>query len=332
MPQVGARAVAVLTELAGARAGGPIGVADSGTLLTMTRVEFSQTAESVDVQATFSGCQGRGYPVRILDTADCGDVVTAKTWDGARGDGIGIARCTGRSGVGLLYYSRLNGDPKPWTVGGDPASDIVGRALVLYTEDGTRPIDCGIIQREAVGEREAGTSGNVNGVSLEVRAVVAGLCFGQAEARTSTVQCPDPQTIVDCATAHCDLDACVAKCPSYAACTAMQADPCANPLACSADSDDCVQCLSTMLNCTALGFCAKDYLCADAPTPGGPCTQLEACCKTQGDRAQSCLDTIHLLESYNGDTGCYDAEHDWDVITHMDPPCVFTDAGFAPAP
>jgi hypothetical protein len=74
------------------------------------------------------------------------------------------------------------------------------------------------------------------------------------------------------------------------------------------------------------GFCEDTFRCAAPPTPGGPCTQLEACCATQRDgRAPGCLAFVQRIEKLSGDPSCIGAMHDWDFLTNgaNDPPCAF---------
>ena len=132
--------------------------------------------------------------------------------------------------------------------------------------------------------------------------------------------CPDPGRLVDCACTHCDLSACLANCSDYVTCLQEESATCAND--CPAPPA-CAACLSQMGECE-YGFCLDVVGCA-TPTPGGPCSKLEACCELQGPRVQSCLYTVQVVETLGGDTSCVGLMHDQDFLTHgaFDPPCDF---------
>jgi hypothetical protein len=188
-----------------------------------------------------------------------------------------------------------------------------------------QPLACGeIVQApDDAGLASDAPSSIIAASTAIIRAQIAGLCLYRTFSPTG--QCPDPEKLSDCACTHCNLSACLSQCSSYVAC--LQADPDAGcATSCVMDST-CATCETGMLACL-LGFCPEAVECA-VPTPGGPCSQVEACCARQGPRAQHCLALIQQLAMLGGDPSCIGEMHDWDFLTNeaYDPPCDFDDAG-----
>jgi hypothetical protein len=77
----------------------------------------------------------------------------------------------------------------------------------------------------------------------------------------------------------------------------------------------------------ASGFCEEVIRCAPPPTPGGPCTELRACCMRQGPLIESCLEYTRVIERWSGDTSCFGTLHDWDFNTNFAYRSPCTDAG-----
>jgi hypothetical protein len=294
---------------------------------------FATTASGVDLKIKITGCvNGSAYPVVIHEGAACTSAtLQGPEWDPPRGEGIAGLTCTGNSGVGLLYYSRPNGDPKPWSVGAPSSSDVVGRVLVIHDPSTMEPLACGTIAPapDDAGASTAAPPSDAGAIpSAAIRAQVAGLC--EYRSFSPTPQCPDSEKLTDCACTHCDLSACLSQCSNYTACLAGQPDAgCA--AACPVDPV-CTECRSDIFECL-LGFC-PDVVSCNVPTPGGPCSEVEACCAMQhGPRAQQCLAAIQSIEKLGGDQTCIGLMHDGDFLSHaaFDPPCNFDDAGAADA-
>jgi hypothetical protein len=139
--------------------------------------------------------------------------------------------------------------------------------------------------------------------------------------RNNDQPCPDPKALSACAQEHCQLDACVAMCGDYLACTTKEADPCSVAFTCEID-EACSTCQGNVQQCV-LNFCAEQIACAAPVAPDGPCSQLIACCGMQGDKAESCLETVRLVEKFSGDPSCFGLMRDWDFFSHLPVPCMF---------
>lgn len=289
----------------------------------MGTATFATNASGVDLTLSITGCvigNGTGYPVRIDEGSACAATTSqGSVWDAPRGDGITGVSCTGNSGVGLAYYTRLGSDPKPWSVGGPSSSDVLGHTLVILDPSTMQPVACGPIELMAdAGASLDASSSDGGGVRADIRAQIAGYC--QYEALSPTPACPVPQRVVDCACTHCDLSACLSACSDFATCLEGEPDACAT--SCPVDQA-CSDCMSSVQQCL-LGFCLDDVACA-VPTPGGPCSKVEACCTMQTSRAQECLATVQKIEKLSGDPSCVGLMHDQDFLTNIanDPPCNF---------
>jgi hypothetical protein len=313
---VGAKATVTLTPVSSADAGSQVG----GT------ATFSETADGVDLDLYLSGCAvGSADPIVIQAGSDCSaESVLGAHWDSPRGDDISPLMCVGTTGGGRDFYTRLKSDKKPWTIGEPAGSDLLGHAVVVYDSNSLEPIACGVITRaadvSALPVAGTGTEQDA-GVKPEARAVLAGLCLARAIVRDNAQPCPDPGELAECASEHCELDACVAQCTDFLACVQPQDDVCQAQFSCTMNQA-CADCQAHTTSCV-LGFCSNKVACAAPVAPDGPCSQLEACCAMQGDAAAMCLDTVHLLETLSGDPSCYGAMMDWDVNAHYAVPCRF---------
>jgi hypothetical protein len=283
---------------------------------------FTETAAGVDLVINVMGCVlGKTYPVYIQAGTDCStDTLLGPHWDSPRGEGIAMIACTGTTGLGRTFYTRANRDKKPWTVGNPSASDVLGHALVVYDPSTMQPAACGQIVRGEPVALDAGAARD-DTTAVALRAQIAGLCVAKMIVRDNTQECPNPAELAKCASDHCALDACLAKCTDYLACLGRAADPCAAAFTCEIDND-CSNCQLDVTMCT-FGYCADTVACASPITPGGPCSQLEACCAMQGEGAASCLDTVHAIEKFSGDPSCAGAMQDWDTTAHLPVPCKF---------
>ena len=154
---------------------------------------------------------------------------------------------------------------------------------------------------------------------VDLRAAIAGSCAFSALAPDASPPCPDPGALVDCATAHCGLSTCVGECSDYLSCLKGQPSAC-TPGNC-AMSPACSACTSGMTPCL-LGFCEDQVGCGKV-TPGGPCSRVEACCRTQGDYTDQCLMLTQEFEKLSGDPSCVGVMTDWDWNTHIPVPCTY---------
>lgn len=309
----GTRAVANLERLGD--------VADDGTLYGVAK--FNVTTSGVDLSLnTFNCGMGKAIQLYVQEGRDCSpETIAGERWDGARGAGVPVVTCLTINNIGRLAYSRPNEDKKPWSIGGSPASDLLGHALVAYDANSGTPLACGVVMRADEPVVSPPTKTSPSKTPLAQRAVIAGMCVANIIVRDNLQKCPDPKALTACADEHCNLEACVQKCANYLACTAQAEDPCSVAATCEVD-DACGTCNSEVVQCGFM-FCADVIACAAPPTPGGPCSQLEACCAQQGDEAMSCLSTVQLLAKLSGDASCLGAIHDWDFFSHLPVPCTF---------
>jgi hypothetical protein len=295
------------------------GAGDAGTPLPITgAATFVTTSEGIDLTVHVNGCaDGRPYPLLLEDGPDCNGVAPQGPGLDGGNDGFAQLTCTGHSGVGTLWYTRLPSDPNPWTVGGASASDIVRRVVVVEDPVTMQPVACGPIVLVA----DAGAPPPPAGAfvpALGPLAQVAGMC--EVPSFSSNPGCPDPAKVAACACTHCDLSACLNDCTDYVACLESEGGTCSSDCP---TSPACSDCMSRTGQCL-IGFCLDDVGCGQ-PTPGGPCTRLRACCATQGPRAQSCLNAVTLVEKLGGDPSCAGLMMDQDFLmnTAYDPPCDF---------
>lgn len=293
---------------------------------------FTETAAGVDLEFQVRGCananNAKSLPLMIVEGGDCSAAsLLGPHWDGARGEDIPAASCIGASGGGRTFYTRLQSDPKPWTVGTPEASNVIGHALVVYDPETLQPKACGVIGRAPDKERAAPMSASTGGPSEDARAVISSLCLGRMIVRDNAQDCPNPKELNACASMHCEVDACLETCSDYTACLDQQVstgtDICQAALVQCQVAQDCSTCIGNINRCV-VGFCLDQLACAAPIMPGGPCSQLEACCNMQSDaEAQPCLDEVRALEKLSGDPSCYGAMRDWDTTAHLKVPCMF---------
>jgi hypothetical protein len=321
---VGTKAIAKLEPIPGAGSGAQ--PSDAGTMRPLSgTATFNQRADGVNVMITLGCGLQKSYDVFILDGGDCEPAtLMGPHWDVPRGEGLPQVSCMGAGGGGRAFSIRASSDPKPWTIDGPPASDLVGHAIAVYAAgDSTHALACGVI---GAGEPPAmasvdGGAGTAPPPSVEVRAALSGLCLAKMVVRSNTQDCPDPVQYEACVSANCDLAPCLLACSRYTACLEAAPSPCGTT--CGAELDlPCGACMNEITSC-ALGFCTDRFACAAPIAPDGPCARLEACCGMQGDSAASCLDTVHLLEKLSGDPSCKGAMLDWDTTAHLPVPCNF---------
>ena len=315
--EIGARATAALSSIAET-------ISDDDEDGVPNEIEgtatFESTSSGVRLSLKLSGCvRNRSYPIRILAAKSCDDVDAESAVWSPYGESIPGALCV--AGSVDDQYVRKDGARNSWTLGAPRASDVHGRALVIYSPTGMEPLACGVIEQGKASQpskpREPQQGAEL---SDEVRAYVGGLCATKLIARTTTDECPKPKAYADCAAEHCELDSCIEACADYASCLKDESDPCAGTCP---QSDACAACVMSTFQCV-LGSCPEVVACAAPPTPGGPCSKVEACCMQQGDRAGFCLDLLRQVERLSGDPSCEGLLNDWDFLENIanDPPCM----------
>jgi hypothetical protein len=286
------------------------------------KANFVVTEAGVDLSLLMRGCEPTDEAVLfLLEGSDCSEATLAgPRWDGRRGEGIPRVSCLGINGQGRLAFTRRNDEDAPWSIGTSEASDILLHALVYVDAPTGEPIACGVITLDE-SDPPSAIPADVKDVPLAGRAQIAGSCFGGLVARSNDQACPNPKELTECAAAHCQLDACVAKCGNYLACTTKEEDPCSVAFTCPIDNP-CAECQSEIQACM-FSFCPDVVTCAAPPTPDGACSKLVACCNLQGDRAEDCIETVRELEKFSGDPSCMGAMHDFDFFSHLPVPCTF---------
>lgn len=319
----GTEAAPPIPGVAGRTANAALAPVPGAVERTMGLASFTSTESGVDLTIDTSGCTGlSGYPVRILE-GDCSAAsLGGPVWDDPRGTDIAALTCTGpASNVGRLHYARSGRTPATaWQIGTGSPSDLVGHALAMFDATTDAPVACGLIERGPdVGD--TGLPPLTEGPPAAVRAAVAGMCLTRTFPPSVRTDCPDAAALVACSAEHCGLGACLETCADYTACLQELADPCDGLFTCSA-SPACQECQNLAVGC-AFSFCATSIACAAPLTPDGPCSQLDACCALQGERAADCLSLAQSLAQLGGDPSCVSAMNDWDVFSHMHVPCPF---------
>jgi hypothetical protein len=285
---------------------------------------FNVTESGVDLSILLQRCPPSGMiQLFIQEAGDCSPrTLSGAHWDSPRGEGIPTLTCLGVSGQGRGAVTRPREHAKPWSIGGPAESDVLMHAVVVYDAASGTPIACGVVMRDATApEPTVQDPAATSDVPLLARAQIAGVCTSQSFVRANTQACPDPKALTACAQEHCQLDACVATCADYVACTSKADNPCSVAFTCPID-EACATCQGTVQMCV-FNFCTDEIACAAPPSPDGPCSQLAACCALQGDMAQSCLETVRLVEKLSGDPSCFGLMRDWDFFSHLPVPCMF---------
>ncbi len=311
---IGAQATATVEPTSASATGSDAGGLNQPVAGT---AKFRVTTAGVDLVLSFTGCTfTHYYAVGLYDAPDCaGAIAHIKSGNFAGRDDIPELTCTGTTGFAHVFYSRASGDPEPWTIADEPApSNVVGRVLVIRDRDAPfRPLACGKVVR---------TDSAAVGAALPAVAVSAeliGFCAFNLSLAAGAA-CQDPEPAVSCTDTHCGLSECVGVCSDHIGCVEGQPDPCATSTSVCGVTDGCASCLTRVRECM-YGFCLPALLCSAPPTPGGPCSKVEACCQTQGDFAQQGLDGAHQLERLGGDPNCVSAMTDWDFNAHLPVPC-----------
>jgi hypothetical protein len=312
----GTKAVAALESVGDA-------ATDAGPSLRGTAT-FNVTQSGVDLSIMARNCAASvRLQFFIQAGGDCSDeTISGPRWQDGRGDGIPDVACLGVSGQGRAALTRSSDEARPWTIGGSSDTNVLGHAFVAYDAESGAAVACGVIMLEqGATDAPASDPGASRNVPLLGRAQIAGACLGQMIVRDNEQACPDPKALSACAEEHCQLDACVATCADYLACTTQAEDPCSVAFTCEIDSA-CSKCQGSVQTCS-FNFCADQLTCAAPVTPDGPCSQLEACCGLQGDKTESCLELVRQLEQISGDPSCFGVMRDWDFVAHLPVPCMF---------
>jgi len=271
------------------------------------------TTEGVDLTVSMQDCRsGHLYPVVLFEGADCAALTRdSATWDDTRGKGIAPAICPGAPGA-FAYYARKSDEPKPWSLGGSASSNVLGHAIAVLDPDTGEPLACGVIAESSDG----GLARFDHQVPRpEVVAQLTGVCMleqlGLSGTRPDGTACPDLAATGACAITHCYQPACEEVCASHVACLDTANEPCSTDCQ---PSDECTACVGDF-RCV-MGFCESFIGCATI-TPGGPCTELEACCLRQGPQTEACLVQARQLQVLGGDATCLGLLNDFDFNTSV---------------
>lgn len=313
---VGAMAAVTLTPVEGAGREPGNEVDGSGT--------FAETATGVDLMLKMRSCVGPNrYPLTILEGRDCSAAsLRGSSWDGARGADFAEVSCTAMvSSIGRATYTRPKSDKLAWSVGKPDGTNVLGHALIVSDPVSHAPLACGVIGRAPDAVKAPAPSAGASSPEERVTAVLAGICLSKTFVRDAVRECPNPAELNKCAREHCELAPCTQHCGDYLECLGESDDVCAAEAECEL-SQVCSDCRLAVATCV-FSFCTQEIACAPPVAPDGPCSKLEACCAMQGDRASSCLETVHVLERLSGDASCVGAMHDWDTWAHLKVPCKF---------
>jgi hypothetical protein len=289
---------------------------DGGSYPLAGRARFRQTSEGVDFEIELQTCSGGSvYSYALLDASDC---------SGARsttpvGQRLPALPCVGSAvAQAATGYSWRSDSQETWTIGDGSASDVVGRAFIVYIDDPAAPVACGVITRAEDLQRLA-LPPDEQAPSLAARAAVGGICL-QRQYPGSSPHCPDDAALLRCEATHCDIGNCLQTCQSYASCLDEQGAQCT--LACEA-SVECTACQNQVQQCASM-FCGEHAWCPAAPTPDGPCQRIAHCCALQGPKGKFCTDVVApLISSLGGDANCIGNMMDLGYLPLLEVPCTF---------
>jgi len=115
---------------------------------------FTASGSDVTVVVALANCPEGIHPMLIHAGTSCASEQEQGThWDPPRGENIGSG--TGQimcmaDGTAMLTYTRLGTDPKPWTIGGPTASDVIGHPFIVHAVGATATArhGCGVITRQ----------------------------------------------------------------------------------------------------------------------------------------------------------------------------------------
>lgn len=300
----------------------PLAQVPDGIPAVNGRATFSGAEAGISLTLSFLGCAERPFSLTISNAPSCAEA-TASSPPWPAGEGIPSPQCSGgATGAGQLSYLRPDDAILPWSIGGPEGSDLVGRTLLFLAPDSREPIACGVIERTADIEWAPLPPPDAP-PSTEVRAQIAGFCLGSSFTGLDNAGCLDAESALACSSAHCNVGSCLRTCADYAACLDGRDDPCGSALSCP-ETPECIACQADLFMCT-LAHCVQEFTCASSVTPGGPCSQLAACCALQGAMSDGCYDYVRLLETWGGDANCLGVSYDWDALWHTRVPCPFED-------
>jgi Cu/Zn superoxide dismutase len=112
---------------------------------------FTSSGADVTIVMALTNCPEGIHPMHIHAGTGCGsDQEQGVHWDPPRGENIGSG--TGQitclaDGTATLTYTRLGSDPTPWTIGGAPATNVIGHPLIVHGPGVTATVrhGCGVI-------------------------------------------------------------------------------------------------------------------------------------------------------------------------------------------
>lgn len=150
----------------------------------------------------------------------------------------------------------------------------------------------------------------------------SGLCIVQMMSPVAS-SCRGLAEILDCARQKCGFDACATQCSDYIQCLEAADDPCIASISACTHGEPCLTCQTNLQGCIWIDKCSGIFTCGST-TEGGPCTKLEACCKTQRDPT-ACSGFVSQFSMIGGDTSCQmliDDRTGFRVAYTNDPPCM----------
>ena len=218
---------------------------------------------------TQSGVDPRSWPATarppfrlqffIQAGSDCSDKRSrVRTGTAVVAKAFPTSRVSGVSGQGRGALTRSSEDARPWTIGGSSDTDVIEHAFVAYdAESGRRRM-----RRHHVRTGRDRCSGEGSRPSNDTPCSDArrsrASCLGQMIVRDNE-HLSRPKALTACVEEHCQLDACVATCADYLACT-TQADDRAPPRSCG-DRLALLDLPNYVQSCS-LSFCADQLTCA----------------------------------------------------------------------
>jgi Cu/Zn superoxide dismutase len=114
---------------------------------------FVASGANVTITVALENCPAGVHPLHVHAGTGCGSVQEQGLhWDPPRGENIGpngTINC-GADMKGMLTYTRLGTDPKPWTIGPPTASDVIGHPIVIHGVGETSMVrhGCGVIRAQ----------------------------------------------------------------------------------------------------------------------------------------------------------------------------------------